>query len=95
MNHPRKNSIRAQASSEMNTEAAVKLLPLTSSKDENDLEFKDGDGGPDPGFVNCITIDVAENGYCVTTVYVDMPPERYVVTDFADVLKILKGEYRP
>lgn len=81
----------------MNTEAALQLFPLPSNKnqDPEDPEYGDGDGGSHSGFVDAMHIDVAENGYCVTIHYVDMPPERYVVKDFEEVIKVLRGDYTP
>lgn len=95
MNQPKKNTPLAQASSELNTEAALKLMPqaLKSFKSHKGPEHGDGDGdGPD-GTVMKYEIDVAENGFLVTICWTspDLADSRYIVHTMAEVIELLKG----
>lgn len=95
MNRPKKNTTVAQASLEQSTEAAIKLLPLNSSKNKlSDKEPIDKDGSDDMQLVRSYYVEVALNGYFVTVVFDDdfTPDLRYVVTHMDEVVEILKGK---
>lgn len=59
-----------------------------------DPEFKDGDSdGPDNLELINISIDIAENGYVVQYNYDDGTEEKFVHTDFDEVLKQLRTKH--
>lgn len=95
MNQPKKNTTIAQASLELNTEAALKLMPqaLKPIKSQKEPEHGDGDGGPPDGAVIKYEIEVAENGFFVTICWSapDIADSRYIVHTMAEVIELLKG----
>lgn len=96
MNQQKKNSPLAQASSELNMEAAIKLLhPLSSTKPLKDNTPMDGDGDDGDGpEVLSFLIEVAMNGFMVTVTYVDDTPDlRVVVQTMDEVVEALRGHF--
>ena len=96
MNQPKKNSIVAQASTELNSEAALKFLPLTSSKTGSTAgpTLKDEDGGPD-GDILSYDIQVGLNGFFMTIVFSDAetPDARYILQTMDEVIELLRGTF--
>jgi hypothetical protein len=93
MNRPKKPSTVAQASTEIRSEAAIKLFPATSKKTEDYGPIdKDGEEGDDTD-ISTVLIEVAQNGYMITFTLQDGTEEKSVHTDFDDVLKAIRSRH--
>jgi hypothetical protein len=96
MSQQKKNSSVAQASSGLNTEAAIKLLHQVSSiSNSSGPHLKDGDGGGEGPCVLNYVIEVAVNGFFVTVCFDDMevPDLRLIVQTMDEVIEILRGNF--
>lgn len=96
MSQEKKNSIRAQASSDLNTEAAIKFLhPLSSKQEDSGPIDKDGTGGGSSSGVHSFQIEVAINGFFVSINYSDpdVPDERYIVETIDEVFKLIQAKF--
>ena len=83
----------AQASAEIRTEAAVRILPLVSSESNDGPSFKDGDGdGPDTDLER-VEIDFATNGYVVTFYSDDGLIEKTIFDNFDEVLTAIRERH--
>lgn len=98
MNQPKKNSNNVEMSSALNTEAAIKFLPLNSK------DFKTSDGGPtdkdgfEPGGTDLLSvnIEVALNGFYV--IFSIATPEgiaqdNYVAATIDEVFELIRGNF--
>lgn len=91
MHQQKKTSTVAQASSQQNTEAAVKFLRPVSSTSTGDKGPIDKDGdGPSGSDIHHFDIQVGLNGFFVTVDYLDMLEERYVVQTMDEVIELLR-----
>lgn len=87
----RQPSINAQASMDQNLEAALKLFPVNSSKNEGDSGIGDTNGTDfGENGIDQFLIEVAANGFLVTTLYEDGSSPRLIFDDFNEVLSHLK-----
>lgn len=97
MNQQKKNSIVAQASSNLNTEAAIKFLPLASSKDGVKSGGPTDKDGFDPGGTEVLQfiVDIALNGFLITIVYIDqeIPDEKYIAETMDEVSELMKSKF--
>lgn len=94
MSQQKKNTTVAQASLDQSTEAAIKLLPLTSSKSKTTDDGPiDKNGFDDMQLVRSYYVEVALNGFYVTVIFEDdIPDLRYVVQHMDEVIEILRGK---
>ena len=94
MNQPKKPSTLAQASTEIRSEAAIKLFPATATKssDQGPID-KDGEDGGDETDLSTVLIEIAQNGYMITFTLEDGTEEKSVHTDFDDVLKAIRSRH--
>jgi hypothetical protein len=75
------------------SEAVLKFTPQTLKKiAEKGPIDKDGDGD-DPSNITMITIEIALNGFVVTILLDDGSEEKYVETDFDQVLSSLRSRF--
>lgn len=98
MNRPKKNSTNVKMSSSLNTEAALKFLPLNSK------DFKTSDGGPTDkdGFEGGgtsllgVNIEVAANGfYVVIHIATDdgIAEDRFIAETIDEVFELIRGNF--
>ena len=95
MNQPKKNSMNAQASQDLNLEAVLKFPPPLKSAPDASTSFKDGDGdGDDLEGIRCFDIQVGLNGFFVSIIFEspEIADERFIVGTMEEVIEILRGE---
>lgn len=98
MNQPKKNLTNVKMSSALNTEAAIKFLPL-NSKDSNTSDGgpTDKDGfGPGGSDLLSINIEVALNGFYVIfniATPEGIAQENYVAATIDEVFELIRGNF--
>ena len=95
MSQQKDNMMSAQASSEINAEAAIKLFPLNSKSNIGSQPTdKDGYEGPPPEILQFL-VEVCNNGFMVTITYDDMdtPDDRYICSTIDEVTELIKGTF--
>jgi hypothetical protein len=96
MTQEKKNSTRAQAISDLNTEAAIRFLHSVSSKNEDSGPIdKDGTGGGFSSGIYSFQIEIAINGFFVSINYLDpeILDERYIVETIDEVFELVRAKF--
>ena len=93
MSQPKKNSIVAQASTEINSEAAIKLFPQSFPKTKDSVDTIEKDGTDGETGIEFFTVEVALNGFLLTIQYEDGSEVKTIHDDFDEVLKNMRGAF--